>query len=126
MKNIVLVVEDDEDLLRVYTEILQMNGFDVKKATNGQEAISIYKEAKPGLVIMDGDMPILNGYDAFFEIKRIDSEANVVMVTGYSDFEKQGKSALQHGLLEIVSKPIGLDKLLELTKKFCIKAISKK
>jgi len=84
--NNILVVEDDEDLNQLYKEILELKNFEVHTAKNGQEGVEKFKEINPSLVIMDGDMPILDGYGAFYQIKKFDKNANVVIVTGMPDY----------------------------------------
>jgi len=118
MGRTVLVVEDDIDLLGIYKEILELHEFDVDTAVNGEEGVKKFIEKKPSLVIMDGDMPILDGYQAFKQIKEIDTNANVVIVTGFSEFEPKSKEAIKEGLIKVISKPLGVDELLELAKKY--------
>ena len=118
MGRTVLVVEDDADLLGIYKEILELHEFDVDTAVNGEEGVKKFIEKKPSLVIMDGDMPILDGYQAFKQIKEIDVNANVVIVTGFSEFEPKSKEAIKDGLIKVISKPLGVDELLELAKKY--------
>jgi len=65
MGKTVLVVEDDTDLIGIYKEILELHEYDVQTALNGEEAVEKFKQTKPSLVIMDGDMPVLDGYEAF-------------------------------------------------------------
>ena len=114
----ILVVEDDVDLIGIYKEILELHEFDVDTASNGEEGVQKFIEIKPSLVIMDGDMPILDGYQAFKQIKEIDVNANVVIVTGFSEFEPKSQEAIKDGLIKVISKPLGVDELLELAKKY--------
>ena len=81
MVKTILVVEDDKDLIGIYKEILELHNYDVQIALNGVEGVEKFKQVKPSLVIMDGDMPELNGYEAFKQIKEIDNNANVVIGT---------------------------------------------
>ena len=118
MGKTVLVVEDDVDLNGIYKEILELHEFDVDTAVNGEEGVKKFIEKKPSLVIMDGDMPILDGYQAFKQIKEIDVNANVVIVTGFSEFEPKSQEAIKDGLIKVISKPLGVDELLELAKKY--------
>ena len=118
MGKTVLVVEDDVDLLGIYKEILELHEFDVDTAVNGEEGVQKFIDCKPSLVIMDGDMPILDGYQAFKQIKEIDVNANVVIVTGFSEFEPKSQEAIKDGLIKVISKPLGVDELLELAKKY--------
>ena len=114
----VLVVEDDVDLIGIYKEILELHDFDVETALNGEEGVQKFIDVKPSLVIMDGDMPVLDGYQAFNQIKEIDKNANVVIVTGFSEFEPKSQEAIKQGLIKVISKPLGVDELLELAKKY--------
>ncbi|WP_297593615.1 response regulator [Nitrosopumilus sp.] len=112
------MVEDDEDLIGIYKEILELHEFNVETAMNGQEGVEKFRQSKPSLVIMDGDMPILDGYEAFKQIKEIDKNANVVIVTGFSEFEPKNQEAVKQGLIKVISKPLGVDELLVLAKKY--------
>ena len=118
MKEPILVVEDDKDLIEIYREILEMHEFDVQTASNGEEGIKKFIEFKPYLVIMDGDMPILNGYQAFKQIKEINNKANVVIVTGFSEFDPKNTEAIKQGLIKVIPKPLGVNQLLDLAKKY--------
>ena len=118
MGRAVLVVEDDIDLIGIYKEILELHGFDVETALNGEEGVKKFTELKPSLVIMDGDMPILDGYQAFKQIKEVDNNANVVIITGFSEFEPKSQEAIKEGLIKVISKPLGVDELLILAKKY--------
>ena len=114
----ILIVEDDVDLLGIYKEILELHEFNVETALNGEEGVKKYIEKRPSLVIMDGDMPILDGYEAFKQIKKIDNTANVIIVTGFSEFEPKSQEAVKEGLMKVISKPLGIEILLELAKKY--------
>ncbi|QDI88753.1 response regulator [Candidatus Nitrosopumilus sp. SW] len=118
MKKTILVVEDDDDLLMIYKEILELNKFDVHTAVNGQEGVEKFKEVQPSLVIMDGDMPVLDGYEAFNQIKKLDNNANVVIVTGMAEYEKKNQEAIKRGLIKVITKPLGIDQLVDLARKY--------
>ena len=118
MSNIILLVEDDSDLISIYKEILVLHGYELQTATNGEEAVEKFKQINPSLVIMDGDMPILDGYDAFKKIKEIDNNAKVVIVTGYSQLEPKNQEAIKEGLIKVISKPLGVDELISLAKQY--------
>ncbi len=116
--NNILVVEDDEDLNQLYKEILELKNFEVHTAKNGQEGVEKFKEINPSLVIMDGDMPILDGYEAFYQIKKFDKNANVVIVTGIPDYERENQDSIKNGLIKVISKPLRVNQLVELAEKF--------
>ena len=118
MSSIILLVEDDVDLISIYREILELHGYELESANNGQEAVEKFKKIKPSLVIMDGDMPVLDGYEAFKQIKNIDKDAKVVIVTGYSQLEPKNQEAVKEGLIKVISKPLGVDELISLAKQY--------
>ncbi|MCS7228777.1 MAG: PAS domain S-box protein [Candidatus Kryptonium sp.] len=82
----ILVAEDEERLRITITDILQNLGYKVYSASNGLEAVEIFKEKSNEieLVILDIVMPILNGYDAMREMVKIKSNIKVIFTTGYS------------------------------------------
>ncbi len=118
MDRTILLVENDIDLIQVYKEILELHEFDVQTALNGKEGVEKFKQTKPSLVIMDGDMPVLNGFEAFKQIKEIDKNANVVIVTGFTEFELKSQEAVKLGLIKVISKPLAVNELLNLAKKY--------
>jgi len=118
MRRTVLVVEDDIDLNEIYKEILELHEFDVQTAFNGEEGVEKFKQTNPSLVIMDGDMPVLDGYEAFKQIKEIDKNVNVVIISGFSEFESKSQEAIKLGLIKVISKPLGVDELINLAKKY--------
>ncbi len=118
MNKTILIVDDDEVLIGIYKEILESQNYDVETALNGEEGVEKFKQTKPSLVVMDGDMPVLDGYDAFKQIIEIDKNANVVIITGISEFEPKSQDAIEHGLIKVISKPILVDELLNLAKKY--------
>ena len=118
MDRTILLVENDIDLIQVYKEILELHEFDVQTAFNGKEGVEKFKQTKPSLVIMDGDMPVLNGFEALKQIKEIDKNANVVIVTGFTEFELKSQEAVKLGLIKVISKPLEVEELLNLAKKY--------
>ena len=67
----VLVVDDDQVLRESLQKALRFNGFLVKSATNGQEAVNACREEKFDLVVMDVNMPLMDGLEALTEIKKL-------------------------------------------------------
>jgi DNA-binding NtrC family response regulator len=120
MKEKILVVEDDLDLQKMYTEILESDEYQIETASNGEEGVMKFKEVNPTLIIMDSDMPILNGYDASLKIKQIDKNAKIILITGYSKVAEGMQEKGGDEFVEIITKPIGMDFLLETVKKYCV------
>jgi len=109
MKKILCV--DDEPINLMIIEVnLMAEGYEVHKAEDGTAAIKMFKEIKPQLVLLDIMMPGISGIDTLKEMKRIDPNIPVIMVTGVTD-EEVAKSALDFGAYDYVAKPIDFDYL---------------
>jgi CheY-like chemotaxis protein len=109
MKKILCV--DDEPINLMIIEVnLVSEGYEVHKAYDGQSAIRMMKETQPDLVLLDIMMPGMSGIETLKELKRIDPETPVIMVTGVTD-EAVAKSAIELGAFDYVTKPINFDYL---------------
>jgi CheY-like chemotaxis protein len=84
----ILIVDDYEALLDLY-QIWLEEKFEVIRASNGVEAVQMYREHRPDLVIMDIKLPVMSGDHAITKIMRIDPEANILAVTAYPYTETQ-------------------------------------
>ena len=85
----ILLVEDDRFISEIYYRKLTENGFDVKLAQDGIEAISFFKDFRPDLVLLDVMLPKKSGWEVLRDIKDIkDSEAKVIMLTNLGEKEK--------------------------------------
>ena len=117
-KKIILIADDDLDVLESTQYMMLEEGYDVITAHNGEEAINAYKIHNPGIVFLDIRMPIMDGYEAFFSIKKYDSNAKIVFITAFSvDNEKAGK-AKAIGLLDLLHKPIEFKKITKIIEKY--------
>jgi len=121
-KGIVLVADDDEAVLDTTTIFLEFFGYNVIKAKNGYEAISKYKEHKPGLVFLDVKMPKMDGYNTFFEIEKEFPKAKVIFMTAHSDYSKWAMAKSKNAL-ELIEKPYSAEKLKEVLDKYYPKNI---
>ena len=102
----ILIVDDQETIWDFLIEALQMLGYSVLLAENGQDAVDIY-EANPGcvdLVLMDMIMPKLGGSQAFTRIKEIDPDARILLSSGYVN-EEDVQHLLKQGACGFLSKP---------------------
>ncbi len=109
--NRVLIVDDDNILRLAIRENLKDHGFSSIEASNGREAIKIFQGLKPSLVLLDLQMPELNGIDTLKELKKIDSEVPVIMVTAHADIPT-AVEAIKLGAYDFISKPIDYDRLI--------------
>ena len=112
----VMVVDDDPFMLINYKLMLVENGFEVIEAANGSEAVSFYKETRPDMVLMDITMPDMDGITALKEIRAIDPDAKIAMVTAMGQ-QSMVMEALKSGAKDFVIKPFDQDRVLEAVKK---------
>lgn len=111
-----LLVEDNEINQKVASAFLKKFGCDVVIASNGLEAIDKASHGDFDVVLMDFFMPVLGGLEATQEILKIKPELKIIGLTA-NTFDTDIKSALETGMLEVVSKPINQINLFECLKK---------
>ncbi len=121
----VLLVEDNELNREIAHEILSQAGFEVEAAEDGSIAVEIVKESKPGyydLILMDVQMPIMNGYEATRAIRSLEDKelASIVIIAMTANaFEEDKKAALDAGMNDHIAKPIDIEVLFEVLGKVC-------
>ncbi len=103
--NKLLLVDDEPDILRVLSISLKADGYEVMTAPSGQEALSIFGNDKPDIVITDIKMPGMNGIEVLREVKRIDDETEVIIITGHGDIDS-AIEALKYGASDFINKPV--------------------
>jgi two-component system, chemotaxis family, chemotaxis protein CheY len=97
-------------------KLLSNNGYDTVEAENGLEAIARYREAKPDAVLLDITMPEMDGLTALKEIKKVDANARVVMVTAIGQ-QAMVVEALKSGAKDFILKPYNEDRVLSAVQK---------
>lgn len=109
----VLIVDDAVYMRLSLKEILERNGFEVVgDAENGIEAINKYKLLEPDIVTMDITMPEMDGVQALKEIKKIDSNAKVVMISAMGQ-EGIVRTAIMNGAKGFIIKPFKEENVIE-------------
>ncbi len=101
----VLVVDDSAFMRTMIKNILTKKDCAIVEASNGEEAISRYKEITPDLVFMDVIMPVMNGIDALKGIRQINPQAKIVMCTSVGGQEKIVDEAVSAGATDFITKP---------------------
>jgi two-component system cell cycle response regulator DivK len=109
----ILVVEDQEDLRGVLRDLLTGSGYAVFEAPDGQAAIATAKSERPDLILMDIQMPVLDGYEATRQIKA-DPALKATPVIAVSSFAMKGdeEKARAAGCDHYVTKPYSPMQLL--------------
>ncbi|WP_436901726.1 chemotaxis protein CheY [Halovenus halobia] len=108
----VLIADDSEFMRNLLREILEENHTIVGEVENGVEAVEVFKEEQPDLVMMDIVMPIRDGIEATDEIKNTDPSANVIMCTSVGQEEKM-KEAVKAGADGYITKPFQKPSVME-------------
>jgi len=117
MGNKILTVDDAAFMRMMLKDILVNNGYEiVGEASNGREAIEKYAEHQPDLVLMDITMPDMDGITSLKEIKKIDSQAKIIMCSAMGQ-RTMVVDAIQAGATDFIVKPFKADRVLEAIKK---------
>ncbi len=113
-----VVIADDALFMRnLLRDILEKTGFEVVgEATNGAEAVELYREHRPDLVTMDIVMPLKSGIEALEEIVREDPDARVVMCSALGQ-ESLVLEAVQAGAKDFIVKPFKEERVVEVVRR---------
>lgn len=119
MGKTILVVEDHDDNRRIMRDLLSANGYQVIEALTGVEGVSVAQNHRPDLILMDIQLPGIDGYEATRRIKSIpDLKAiPIVAVTSYA-LSGDDKKAFAAGCDDYVTKPFSPRELLKKVNSF--------
>src|SRR5436309_15710727 len=109
---VVMLVEDFADTREMMRRMLEMRGCRVVEASNGQEAIELSQEGGLDLVLMDLNMPVLDGFTATMRIREYERtrDVPVVAVTAYDTVESRAAAGAV-GCCDYIVKPLDLERL---------------
>lgn len=105
----VLVAEDNPSNYKL-VEVILRNTYELVHAENGQEAVELYKGCRPDVVLMDINMPVMDGYEALKQIRKFDPSAIVIALTAYA-FETDRQRMQAAGFNQCLSKPLRIEDL---------------
>jgi PAS domain S-box-containing protein len=109
-----LVVEDHQENRKLLVKLLEPIGFEVRQATNGQEAIELWKSFAPHLIWMDLRMPVMDGYEATKQIKsQLQGQTTIIIALTASTFEEERSMALAAGCDDFIRKPFRAEEIFE-------------
>ena len=119
MSKCILVVEDQEDNRRIVRDLLTSVGFELVEATTGEEGVRLAETRRPDLILMDIQMPVLDGYDATRQIKD-DATLKATPIIAISSFAMKGdeEKARAAGCDSYVTKPYSPMQLLRVIRGF--------
>ena len=108
-----MVVDDNPTLRELITVQLQAGGYTVIEAKDGREAVKLVKRGCPDLILMDIQMPVMDGLDATRLIRSIRELCHmpIVAFSAYGESEENRRAALEAGCTDYVSKTVGITEL---------------
>jgi two-component system chemotaxis response regulator CheY len=117
MANRILIVDDAAFMRMMIRDILTKNGYEVVgEAQDGAQAIEKYKDLHPDLITMDITMPEMDGITALKEIRKLDTNAKVIMCSAMGQ-QAMVIDAIQAGAKDFIVKPFQADRVIEAIKK---------
>lgn len=114
----VLLVEDEENLVRIIETVLRDEGYDVRKTYSAEEALDLCAAFSPDLVICDVKMGLMDGFEMVNKLKVLETTRNTpfVFLTAFDDLSSK-KLGLGLGAAEYITKPFDVDHLIMVVKR---------
>jgi len=113
--SLILLVDDEPDICGEISGFLSVKGYQTIVAHNGRDAVRLFKEHKPVLVLTDYKMPLMNGVDLLKAIKALNHDVHVVLMSGAAD-AKIIVEAMKEEAFDFLTKPIDLNDLLKIVR----------
>ena len=116
MNKTILIADDEKNMRWAIKKALEGSEFIIHEASNGREALEIYRDIEPHLVIMDIRMPEMDGITALTKMKEIKEATPIIMITAHGTVES-AIEAMKLGALDYISKPFDVDELMVIIEK---------
>jgi len=108
--NSILIIEDDKAIVDVLKMILEQDGYKVDFSFNGITGLEKYKAMDPDIVLLDIRMPKMDGIEVLQEIKKINKDSIVIMISGHGNIETAVQTT-KLGAYDFIEKPFDVDRL---------------
>ncbi len=116
--SLILIVEDNEKNMKLARDVLQANGYATLEAVTGEDGVRLAKERKPDLVLMDIQLPGINGIEAFKQLRADPGTAAIPVVALTASVTPTDRSHIsQAGFNAFLGKPIVLREFLDTVKR---------
>lgn len=114
----ILIVDDVPDNIRLLSRILVKRGYQTRKALSGTMALTAIQASKPHLILLDVQMPEMNGYELCHRIKSDPDTLDIpIIFLSANDDSSEKRKAIQLGGSDYLTKPFNIEKLVEAIKK---------
>jgi two-component system response regulator (stage 0 sporulation protein F) len=107
----ILVVDDEDDFRASIVMILEAEGWEVREARDGAEALALLRKWDPAIMMLDWRMPVMDGAEVLRQLERHPRRPRIVLVTASA---QRSELARQHGIRFHLAKPFEMDNLLQL------------
>ena len=121
----ILVAEDDQFIREGIVDILQSEGYSAIVASDGQEAVNLYKDQKPDFVLLDIMMPLIDGYEVCRRIRKTDEQVPVIFISAKSE-EIDKVIGLELGADDFIVKPFGTREVVARIRAITRRCLAKK
>ena len=112
--SLILIIEDNEKNMKLARDVLQARGYQTLEAVTGEDGVRLAKERRPDLVLMDIQLPGINGIDALRQLRADPATARVPIVAFTASVTPTDRTQIsQAGFDGFLSKPINLKEFLE-------------
>ena len=110
----ILIAEDQDDLREMIAHTLRLSGYEVVSAKNGERAVQLATKINPDLIILDYELPRLNGRQVCKRLKALETFTNtpIVIISSYGN-PRYMEASLEAGAEEFIRKPFELDHLIQ-------------
>ena len=115
----ILVVEDNERNMKLFCDLLEASGFDTLQATTGERAVEVALEHRPDLVLMDIQLPDIDGVEALARLRADDGFASPVLALTAQAMEGDRERFLSAGFDGYISKPVDVSDFVATVKRYC-------
>jgi len=107
----ILLVDDEASILKTLTDVLEDEGFEVVKASSGEEALKLFSDVVPDVTLLDVWLSGMDGIEVLKNIRAQASDALVIMMSGHGTIETAVR-ATKYGAYDFAEKPLSVDKLV--------------
>lgn len=115
---VIVIADDDDALCRTFASVFEAKGYTVYSCGDGARALALCRAVRPAVVLLDIEMPVMDGYEAARQI-RADADladVRIIAITGRSD-ERSSARAWEAGFHDFLSKPVPMSMLLAMVRR---------
>lgn len=119
MEKKILIVEDEPNNLTLFRDLLQKFGYSTIEALNGLDGVKMARDSKPDLILMDIQLPVMDGFEAIRILKK-DIQTKTIPILALTSYAMKGdrEKIMKAGCDDYLAKPIHIEEFLELVARY--------